>query len=97
AVVLSCNGPHTRGYLPILESRRDGRRVRQHVIATLGRRDQLVADGTLDHPLESPARFSERLRVVERVRAASVQAVTTRAWGPALVFGRLWESQGLPA
>jgi len=93
----SGTGPHTREYLQIVESRRDGRRVRQHVIATLGRRDQLVADGTLDHLLQSLARFSERLRVVERVRAASVQAVTTRAWGPALVFGRLWESQGLPA
>jgi len=93
----SGQGPHTREYLQIVESRRDGRRVRQHVIATLGRRDQLVADGTLDHLLQSLARFSERLRVVERVRAASVQAVTTRAWGPALVFGRLWESQGLPA
>src|SRR5438105_10362282 len=44
----SGQGPHTREYLQIVESRRDGRRVRQHVIATLGRRDQLVADGTLD-------------------------------------------------
>jgi hypothetical protein len=88
---------HAREYLQIVESRREGRRVRQHVIATLGRRDQLVADGTLDGLLQSLARFSERLRVVERVRAEGVEAVTARAWGPALVCGRLWESQGLPA
>jgi hypothetical protein len=87
---------HAREYLQIVESRRDGGRVRQHVIATLGRRDQLVAEGTLDSLLQSLARFSERLRVVERVRAVGVEAGAARAWGPALVFGRLWETQGLP-
>jgi hypothetical protein len=33
---------------------------------------------------------------VERVRHDGLQAHTARAWGPALVFGRLWEQQGLP-
>ncbi len=66
------------------------------MIATLGRRDQLVADGTLDQLLQSLARFSERLRVVERVRTEGLQAQAARAWGPALVFGRLREMQGLP-
>jgi hypothetical protein len=92
----SGTGTHAREYLQIVESRRDRGHVRQHVIATLGRRDQLVADGTLDQLLQSLARFSERLRVVERVRTAGVEAGATRAWGPALVFGRLWETQGLP-
>jgi len=92
----SGTGTHAREYLQIVESRRDGGHVRQRVIATLGRRDQLVADGTLDHLLQSLARFSERLRVVERVRAEGLQAIAARAWGPALVFGRLWETQGLP-
>lgn len=92
----SGTGTHAREYLQIVESRREDGRVRQHVIATLGRRDQLVADGTLDSLLQSLARFSERLRVVERVRAEGVQAVAARAWGPALIFGRLWETQGLP-
>jgi DDE family transposase len=92
----SGSGPHAREYLQIVESHRERGHVRQRVIATLGRRDQLVADGTLDQLLQSLARFSERLRVVERVRAEGLQAVTARAWGPALVFGRLWETQGLP-
>jgi hypothetical protein len=65
------------------------------VIATLGRRDRL-ADGTVDQLLQSLARFSERLRVVERIRTEGLQAVAARAWGPALVCGRLWETQGLP-
>jgi hypothetical protein len=84
-------------YLQIVESFREAGHVRQRVLATLGRRDQLVAAGTLDGLLTSLARFSERLRVVERVRTEGLQAHQARTWGPALVFGRLWEEQGLPA
>jgi len=88
----------TYEYLQIVASVREGTRVRQRVVGTLGRRDQLVASGALDGLLRGLARFSERLEVVERVRtAASLQAHTSRAWGPALVFERLWETQGLPA
>jgi Transposase DDE domain len=83
-------------YLQIVESQRDGASIRQRVIANLGRRDQLVADGTLDALLRSLAKFSERLRVIERVREDGLQAHTTRSWGPALVFERLWHQQGLP-
>ncbi len=84
-------------YLQIVRSYREGRRVRQQVIGTLGRRDQLVASGELDELLGSLGRFSERLRVVEQVRTSGLQARTALAWGPALVFGRLWDTQGLPA
>jgi len=83
-------------YLQIVRSYREGRRVRQQVIGTLGRRDQLVASGELDELLRSLGRFSEHLRVVEQVRTSGLQARAARSWGPALVFGRLWETQGLP-
>jgi hypothetical protein len=46
--------------------------------------------------VQSLARFSERPGVVERVRATGLEAGAARAWGPALVFGRLWETQGMP-
>jgi len=84
-------------YLQIVRSYREDKRVRQQVIGTLGRRDRLVASGELDELLSSLGRFSERLHVVERVRTSGLQARTAQAWGPALVFGRLWETQGLPA
>jgi hypothetical protein len=84
-------------YLQIVESIRDGARVRQRVVANLGRRDRLVAEGALDGLLLSLARFSERLRVVEKVRTEGVQAHAARSWGPALVFGRLWQEQGVDA
>ena len=86
----------TYEYLQIVESVRDGARVRQRVIGNLGRRDQVVADGTLDGLLRSLAKFSERLRVVERVREEGLQAHQARSWGPALVFERLWREQRMP-
>jgi DDE family transposase len=87
----------TYEYLQIVESMREGGAPRQRVIANLGRRDQLVAEGTLDKLLQSLSKFSERLQVIEKVREQGVQAHAARSWGPALVFGRLWEQQGLPA
>jgi hypothetical protein len=66
-------------------------------VATLGRRDQLVAEGALDGLLVSLAKFSDRLRVVEKVRTEGVQAHAARSWGPALVFERLWQQQGVDA
>lgn len=92
----SGSGAHAREYLQIVESRRDGRRVRQRVLTTLGRRDELVADGAIDSLLRSLGKFSERLRVVEKVRSEGLQAHAARSWGPALVFERLWQQQKLP-
>ena len=83
-------------YLQIVRSYREGGKVRQQIIGTLGRRDHLVASGELDGLLKSLAKFSEKLRVVEAVRETGLTARTTRQWGPALVFERLWERQGLP-
>jgi hypothetical protein len=84
-------------YLQIVRSYRDGARVRQRVLASLGRADRLVASGELDALVKSLARFSEKLKVVEAARAGSLAARSAKAWGPVLVFGRLWEHQGLPA
>lgn len=86
----------TYEYLQIVESVRRGGDVRQRVIGNLGRRDRIVADGSLDALLASLAKFSERLRVVEKLRTEGLHAHTTRTWGPALVFDRLWREQGLP-
>jgi len=66
------------------------------VLASLGRREALVASGELDGLLRSLANFSDNLRVVEAVRTSGLAARTARQWGPALVFGRLWDRQGLP-
>lgn len=83
-------------YLQIVESFRAHGKVRQRLVATLGRRDQIAASGALDGLLVSLAKFSGRLRVVEKVRTEGIHAHRARSWGPALVFRRLWEVQGLP-
>jgi hypothetical protein len=49
-------------YLQIVRSERDGSRVRQQLVASLGRRDLLVATGKLDQLLQALARFSTRLK-----------------------------------
>lgn len=83
-------------YLQIVRSYREGGRVRQQVLASLGRRDRLIASGELDALLGSLAKFSENLRVAAAVRSSGLTARTAKQWGPALVFGRLWDQQGLP-
>lgn len=89
-------GDKIHEYLQIVENRRENGKVRQRVIVTLGRRDHLVASGTLDGLIRSLSKFSENLRVVERVRSEGFEARSARSWGPALVFERLWREQGLP-
>lgn len=87
---------HPHQYLQIVESYRKDSGVHQRVIATLGRLDYLRAQGEIDGLVRSLARFSETLRVLSASRSPDVRSCTTRSWGPALVFGRLWERQGLP-
>ena len=65
-------------YLQIVRSYRQEGKVRQQIIGTLGRRDQLVASGEPDSLLKSLAKFSEKLRVVEAVRTSGLPARTTR-------------------
>ena len=52
-------GPYQ--YLQIAENRREGKRVKQTIIATLGRLDKLTASGAFDQLLRSAARFAERV------------------------------------
>jgi hypothetical protein len=85
--------PHE--YLQIVESYRDGKTVRQRVIATLGRLDQLKASGQIDGLMQSLSRFSETLRVISAARNPKITSCRAKLWGPPLVFSRLWQRQGL--
>jgi hypothetical protein len=49
-----------RAYLQIVESRREGDQVRQQVIATLGRFEDLQASGQLERLVRSGARFAAK-------------------------------------
>lgn len=84
-----------RIYLQIAESQRVAGQVRQRVIATLGRLDQLEASGQLERLVRSGARFATRAMVV--TAAQDDPAAAVRRIGPALVFERLWAETGCRA
>ena len=52
-------------YLQIVENRREGGKVRQRVVANLGRLDVLTRTGALDRLIVSALKFSENLVVLE--------------------------------
>ena len=87
-------GPYR--YLQIAENRREGKRVKQTIIATLGRLDQLAASGAIDQLLRSAARFAERLMVLAEHTCAAHDAPEAKVLsiGPALIFERLWRETG---
>ena len=86
-----------RAYLQIVESRREGDQVRQQVIATLGRYEDLKASGQLERLLRSGARFAEQAMVLGALDDDTAARIATGRIGPALVFERLWEETGCRA
>lgn len=89
------SGPRT--YLQLVENRWEGGRSRQHVLATLGRLDQLQASGQLDALLVSGARFAQSLMLLSAQAEGRVPVLTTRSLGPGLLFERLWRQTGCQA
>lgn len=83
-------------YLQIVENHREGKRVVQRVLCTLGRVSDLTANGGTDALLRSLARFGEKVRVVEGYESGELEAKGIRQIGPDLAFGRLWENAGIP-
>ena len=90
-------GPYQ--YLQIAQNRREGKRVKQSIIATLGRLDKLTASGAIDQLLRSAARFAERLMVLAEhsTDAHDSPDATVVSIGPALIFERLWRETGCQA
>jgi hypothetical protein len=86
-----------RAYLQIVESRRDGDQVRQQVIATLGRFEELQASGQLERLVRSGARFAAKAMVLSAASDEAAIKIAVRRIGPALVFERLWEDTGCRA
>ena len=76
-------------YLQIVENRREGSKVVQRVITTLGRMDRLQAKGEIETLVRSLARYSEKALLVLSGRS-DVNARSEKI-GPSLIFSRLWE------
>ncbi len=86
-----------RAYLQIVASRREGDQVRQQVIATLGRFEDLQASGQLERLLRSGARFAAKAMMLSAAGDDAAVRIAVRRIGPALVFERLWEETGCRA
>ena len=93
---LKPSGPRT--YLQIVENRREDGTHRQHVIATLGRADELAASGALASLLASGARLCDQVLLLSALeRDVEGLRLSTRRIGGPLLFERLWQQTGCAA
>ena len=83
-------------YVQVVHNERIDGKVRQRVIATLGRLDTLKETGQLDQLLESLARLSDHVAVLNALKANQITPSHTVHLGPPLVFEKLWQELGLP-
>lgn len=88
---------HGYKYLQIVESKREGKKVKQRVLSTLGQVDALTAAGKIDDLTRSLAKFSSFRAVLDAHREGSIQAHRSLSIGPTLVFDRLWQQLGIDA
>lgn len=84
-------------YLQIVENFREGKKTRQRVIGTLGRMETLLAEGKLDALLESGARFSRNILVLNAHREGKLEELGKWRTGGPLVFDRVWAETGCAA
>src|SRR5512139_1345724 len=87
------SGP--RSYLQVVENYREEGRIRQKVLMTVGRLDQLWESGSLDSLLRSGMRFSEKLAILDSYDKGEVASAGEQVIGLPLVFGRLWKETGI--
>jgi len=80
-------------YLQIVENRKEKGKVKQRVIATIGRMDQLHPKGRVETLIRSLSRFSEKtLLILSGKSDVSADAVKI---GPSIIFERLWKETGI--
>jgi len=82
-------------YLQIVEGIRENNKVRQRVIATLGRLDQLQESGQLEGLLASGAKFTQSMSIIGEHKKGALTEHGTKKIGPPMVFERLWKQTGI--
>ena len=82
-------------YLQIVENRKEAGKVRQQVIATIGRMDELQEKNRVETLIRSLSRFSENALLI--LSGKSDISAEARSIGPALIFERLWQESGIYA
>lgn len=80
-------------YLQIVENRKEDKKVKQTVITTLGRLEDLQEKGRIETLIRSLSRFSEKALLI--ISGKSELSADAKKIGPALIFERLWEETGI--
>jgi transposase len=80
-------------YLQIVENNKVKGKVKQRVIATIGRMDHLQEKGRVETLIRSLSRYSEKAMLI-LTGHSDPNAVTIKI-GPALIFERLWMQTGI--
>jgi len=80
-------------YLQIVENRKEKGKVKQRVISTIGRMDQLQAKGRVETLIRSLSRFSEKTMLILSGRS-DISADALKI-GPSIIFERLWKETGI--
>ena len=80
-------------YLQIVKNNKVKGQVKQRVIATVGRLDQLQEKGRVETLIRSLSRYSEKAMLI-LTGHSDPEALTIKI-GPALIFERLWEQSGI--
>lgn len=82
-------------YLQIVENRKENKKVKQRVIATIGRMDQMQAKGRVETLIRSLSKYSEQAMFI--LSGRSEISADAKKIGPALIFERLWQQCGIKA
>lgn len=91
------SGGRTYRYLQLVENQRDGDRVRQRVIGSLGHLDELQESGELERVVRQLVEQCPTVRIAQAEAQGGLEVQDDRTWGPVLVFDRVWEELGLKA
>lgn len=83
----------TRTYLQICETKREDGKVRQIVVANLGRLEELQ-EGALDKLVASLGKYCKMAKVIRSMDELNTQ--WSKELGPVVIFRRLWEQLELP-
>jgi len=80
-------------YLQIVENRKEEGKVKQRVIATIGRMDELAVKDRIETLVRSLSRFSEKTMLI--LTGNSEVLADAKKIGPSLIFERLWKRTGI--
>jgi hypothetical protein len=90
---------HINGYtyLYLVETVREDGRTKPRILKNLGRKDAVLAAGSLERLASSVARYAERAVVLSELAVGHPDQLACRRIGGPLLFERLWEQTGYAA